>query len=127
MRWITLIPAMALLIAGCATTANYEKILQSWIGMPEIDLVRKWGPPSSVYENGGIRFITYEQSAQGYVPGTAPSYQTTRIGNTLYTQTVGGSPGYTYTQACRTTFEVVNERIASWRWQGNACRARASD
>ncbi len=121
---LTATVALFCFAAGCATTENYEKILRSWVGAEELALVRKWGPPQNVYENGGVRFLTYERSAQGYVPGTAPTYQTTRIGNTYTTQAVGGSPGYAYSQRCTTTFEVSSGRIVSWRWEGNACRAR---
>lgn len=115
------------LLLGCVTTANYEAILQSWVGKPEIDLLHSWGPPSSVYESGGIKFLTYDKSSQAYIPGTAPSYQSTVVGNTVYTHSVGGSPGYAISQNCRTTFELSSGLVTSWRWDGNACKARSPD
>jgi hypothetical protein len=36
--------ALAVLLCsqvGCATTANYEKILDFWVGATEIDLIRE--------------------------------------------------------------------------------------
>jgi hypothetical protein len=41
--------------ANRATTANYEKILQSWVGSHADNLVASWGPPQSSYQlsNGG--------------------------------------------------------------------------
>jgi hypothetical protein len=116
--------AIAFALAGCATTENFERKLQSWVGNTEDALVRSWGPPSSVYETGQSKYLTYARGAQGYIPGVAPSYQTTRIGNTYTTQAVGGSPGYTYNQHCTATFELVGGIISSWRWEGNACRSR---
>jgi hypothetical protein len=115
------------LLAGCATTAGYEQMLNTWMGSTEIDLVRKWGPPLGAYDGGGSRFLTWESSGQVYVPGTAPSYQTQFIGNTAYTTPVGGSPGYTVMKRCRTTFELRNGVVSSWRWDGNACKARTRD
>jgi hypothetical protein len=78
----TIVAAGLCLLAGCATTANYEKILQSWVGASELELVRKWGTPQRVYETGGTKFLTYASSRNIYIPGTAPQYQTTYIGNT---------------------------------------------
>ena len=117
--WITLV-----ILSGCATTANYEKILNSWVGSEEVDLIRKWGPPQQSYESGGHKFLAYSSSRNVYMPGTTPSYTTMYIGNTAYTNPVGGSPGYNIGMRCVTTFEIVENRIVSWRWEGNDCRAR---
>lgn len=115
---------LMLALGGCATTAKYEKVLNSWIGADELSLVRKWGPPQQTYESGGRKFLTYVSGRNVYVPGTAPSYTTTVIGNTVYTNPVGGSPGYSVQKQCNTTFEVENGKILSWRWQGNDCRSK---
>lgn len=47
--------AIAAILSACATTANYEKILQSWVGSEEIDLIRKWGPPNKVTRLVAVR------------------------------------------------------------------------
>lgn len=120
-----LISAVVLtLLAGCATTAKYEENLQGWIGKPEQDLVRAWGAPNSVYATGGIKFLTYAKTRQGYVPGMTPSYQTQVIGNTVVSTPVGGSPGHAYTRQCDTTFEVSAGVVSSYRFEGNACKAK---
>jgi len=111
-------------LIGCATTANYEKILNSWVGAKEIDLVRAWGAPDNQYESSGTKFLTYQRANNIYMPGTAPTYTTTMIGNTAHTTAVGGSPASNIQFFCKTTFEVKNERIVSWRWEGNGCKAR---
>ena len=116
--------AILFALAGCATTANYEKILQSWVGETELNLIRKWGPPRQSYEAGASKFLVYSSSRNVYLPGTAPSYTTTVIGNTAYTNPVGGTPGQNIGLSCQTTFEISGERIVSWRWQGNDCTAR---
>jgi len=115
--------AIVALLAGCVTTAKFEDKLNSWVGHSEDDLVRSWGPPSGVYETANSKYLTYARSAQGYVPGVAPSYQSYAVGNTVYTRPVGGSPGFAYSQQCNATFELVGGVIRSWRWEGNACRS----
>ncbi len=124
MRKTITLTAILFTLAGCATTANYEKILQSWVGDTELNLIRKWGPPRESYETGGSKFLVYSSSRNVYLSGTAPSYTTTVIGNTAYTNAVGGTPGQNIGLSCQTTFEISGERIVSWRWQGNACKAR---
>ena len=119
-----LITLFALITTACATTANYEKILSSWVGANEIDLVRSWGAPDNQYESSGTKFLTYQRTSNIYMPGTSPTYTTTVIGNTAYTSSSGGSPAYNIHMSCKTTFEVKNERIVNWRWEGNGCKAR---
>lgn len=118
--FITIVVIAALQL-GCATEAGYKDLLRSWQGQPELELVRSWGPPQSVYENGGTRFLTYDRRSQIFIPGTNPTYQTTMIGNMAYTTPVGGSPSYNIPVSCRTTFEIVNERITNASFQGNHC------
>ena len=112
-----------LLLSACATAEKYEAILKSWVGNSESSLINSWGPPDSVYENGGQKYLTYFKSRSGYVPGTSPTYQTQLIGNTAYTTSYGGSPGFAYNQNCKTTFTVSRGKIIQWRYEGNACRA----
>ena len=119
-----LLAVVVLALAGCATTANYEKMLNGWVGAEEIDLMRKWGAPDKTYETGGTKFLTYVSSGNVYVPGVAPTYQTTVIGNTVYTNRVGGSPAQNIGLRCTTTFEVRNNKIQSWQADGNYCVAK---
>jgi hypothetical protein len=123
MRKALVLTAILFVLAGCATTANYEKILSSWVGFTELDIIRKWGPPQQSYETGGRKFLVYSSARNMYLPGTAPSYTTTVIGNTAYTNRVGGTPGQNIGLSCQTTFEISDEKIVSWRWQGNDCTA----
>jgi hypothetical protein len=115
---------LTLILSGCATTANYEKLLSSWVGSPESALISSWGPPSSVYESDGTKYLTYSKSNSGYIPGVAPSYQTRYVGNTAYTTPIGGYSGFVYNNNCSTTFTVSNKTITNWRYEGNACRSR---
>jgi len=78
-------------LAGCATSANYVKILNTWVGATELNLLRAWGVPQQSYNAGGRKFMIYSNSRNFYIPEKAPTYQTTVIGNTAYTKPVGGT------------------------------------
>lgn len=114
----------AIALSACATTAGYEKVLNSWVGSQELDLVRSWGPPAQAYEAGGSKFLLYSSQRNVYIPGVAPTLRTSVIGTTAYTTAVGGSPASNISKACVTTFELVNSRVASWSYKGNDCTAK---
>lgn len=116
--------AIVLATVGCATKANYEKILDSYVGMEEINLVRNWGVPSQSYEVGGRKFIVYTSYRNVRVPGVAPTYQTSVIGSTAYTSAVGGSPAMNIDKSCTTTFEIDGSHVVSWAHKGNDCKAK---
>ncbi len=115
---------IVLATVGCATTANYDKILDSYVGMEEINLVRNWGVPAQSYEVGGRKFLTYTSYRNVRVPGVAPTYQTSVVGNTAYTNAVGGSSAMNIDKSCATTFEIDGSRVVSWSHKGNDCKAK---
>jgi len=117
-----LAPIFALLACACATTAGYEKILDSWIGADETALVRQWGPPLQTQETGGAKLLTYSQVRDVYMPG-APATYTTQVGGTTYTTAVGPPTGVTLRQSCQTTFEISGGKVTRWQWHGNNCVA----
>jgi len=123
MRRLLLIALLG--IAGCATTANYEKILQSYVGSNESSLIAHWGPPDSVYTSGETKYLTYNKTSSTMVSGTPPTYQTNCAFGTCTTTPVGGSSPYVLNLQCKTTFTISGGTITSWRWEGNACRAKA--
>jgi hypothetical protein len=122
LRYFAFVVVFAL--SGCATTAGYEKVLASWVGAQEVDLVRSWGPPVQAYEAGGRKFIVYSDRRNVYLAGTSPSYRTNVVGNTAYTTAVGGSPGMNVGMSCTTTFELEGSRVVSWSYKGNDCKAK---
>ena len=113
-----------LVLSGCATTQNYEKMLSSWVGQPVSAVVAQWGPPDSEFVNEGTRYLTWYKSGQIYMPPSSPTYTTSFVGNTAYTTTVGGMPGYNLWFSCKTTFIVQDGHVTKWRWEGNDCLAR---
>lgn len=123
MKKTILLTSLMLVLIGCATTANYEKKLNTWVGATELELVRTWGVPEQVYETGGQKFLVYTSSRRIWIQGTPPSYTATTIGNTTYKNRTGGSPDQEMELNCRTTFELENDKVISWNWKGNDCLA----
>jgi len=111
------------LLSGCATIGKYNKKIESSIGSTELNLINAWGTPQNVYETGGSKFFVYVSSGTTYFSGTNPSYTTSATGNTS-TAPIQGRPGMAVNQGCETTFEISDDRVRSWRWQGNNCRSR---
>ncbi len=111
------------LLSGCASEKKYLAVVTSWVGAPETSLVRSWGPPSNVYTTGDTKFLVYQSSRSIVVPGTAPTYQTTFVGNTAYTTAYGGTPPSQIDLGCQTTFEVRNGKIVDFSYRGNDCTA----
>jgi hypothetical protein len=116
--------AAAIVLAACATTSKYEQMLQSFVGAEEVDLIRQWGPPQQVYESGGSKFLAYNRQAQVFLPGTPGTATTNFSGSTAYTTFSPGVAPMAITQSCMTVFELRDGRVASWRWQGNACKSK---
>jgi hypothetical protein len=140
-KLITLV--VSCILGGCATTANYEAILQSWIGQPVDNLVSTWGPPQSSFtlSNGG-QVLEYSDQRNMQMPGysyTTPqtTYQSGNVsaygsGGSAYGTYSGISttyvqhqtPGYNIALSCKTRITVdSNGVITNWAWQGNNCKA----
>lgn len=120
----TVLTLIILACAGCATTANYERVLDTWLGGSERDLVASWGIPDGSYQiDANQKIISYTNSRSAYLPGTAPTYRSTLIGNTVYTTPTGGTAGQVLQFSCKTDFTIENGQIVRWRYQGNSCRA----
>ena len=120
MKWLSVL-LLSLVLAGCATEGKYQTVLNSWMGSDELDLIRSWGPPQQAYETDGHKFLVYSNDRNVVVPGTAPTYQTSFIGNTAYTNSYGGTPAMNVNLSCTTTFEVVEGKIFNWSYRGNDC------
>jgi len=131
------------LLSGCATTANYEKILDTWVGSHVDNLVATWGPPQGSFDlsDGGkvIEYINSRNVQMGGYTYTTP--QTTYHSGNVSTYGYGGSaygnyygtsttyvqeqtPVYNVNLWCKTRFTINSEGIITrWHWEGNNCKA----
>ncbi len=109
------------LLTACTTKQEHESTLSSWVGSEESSLIASWGPPTSFYESGDIKYLTWGHSSSTLVGGTAPSYTTTVIGNIATTQSHGGTAPILVNQNCDITMIIKSGRVDSWTYRGNNC------
>ncbi len=105
-------------LSGCATTANYEKKLNTWIGVDAKELIAQVGyPDSSIQVPNGNMIYVYKSF--GYV--TMPTTGNTTTFGTGYSITTI-NPGQTIWSYCNTYFEIGPDgKILKWSWEGNNC------
>ena len=132
---------ITVLLSGCATTANYEKKLQTWVGVSEDSLYTTWGVPSKqlTLKDGSkiVEFFnsrTVQLNGYSYIDpqityhtGTTTEQGPTGTTNTNY---IGSSttyiertvPAQNIQETCKTTF-IINPKglVSSWKWDGNNC------
>ena len=128
-KFIPLIISFFLILSSCATTANYEKVLASWIGSDVDSLVKVWGPPQGSYTlSDGSLIIEYSNQSNmimgGYTynkPQTNYHYGNGYISTTT-TYTQHTTPVYNVNLWCKTIFTSdPNGIITSWKHEGNNC------
>jgi hypothetical protein len=108
-------------LTGCTTEADFRQSMDSWTGRTEQELVSQLGPPDGFYESGDTRYLTYAHNNTVIMPGTQPTYQSTVIGNTIYTNSYGGTSPQAVSLSCSRTFEVRAQRVRGWSAKGNNC------
>ena len=135
-----------LALTGCATTAGYEAILNSWVGDNVDHLISVWGPPASSYplSNGGkvlqysnqrnIQFggyttttpVTTYQNGTVNAYGNNGAYTTANYNGTSTTYVPQTTPVQNIAMSCVTRFTLDSRgTVTNWSWQGNDCRAHA--
>jgi hypothetical protein len=144
MRWVII--CYALLLASCASTANYEKAPQSWVGASADSLVKTWGPPQSSHKlSDGGQVLVYVYEGTMHLNGhnnteSQTSYRfdtTSAFGfNGSYAQGMYSgtntpneqhqNSGHDIYLMCITRFTVNPQgTIISWAQRGNNCKARS--
>jgi hypothetical protein len=119
--------------AACATTANYEKVLDSWLGAPAERLVARWGAPISTFRlPSGNEIYIYDSRRTGVITTPVQVHQGPGmfVGGMYYPgpTTVTGGQAIPFNRWCRTEFTVNPQgTIVQWRWEGNDCVARSPD
>lgn len=122
-----------LFLAGCASTAQYENELTSWVGQSADHLISKWGSPTKttqLSDGGGVLEYSVLRNFQiGGFSIVIP--QTTLQGGTNNAQESGAAIDQKKTlfknisMGCVTRITVNPQGvITNWSWQGNACKAK---
>ena len=143
MKSLKLILFLSFVLGGCETTANYEKVLQSWVGSNVDNLVMRWGPPANSYPvTSGGRVLEYSNQRTiqlggqtttvpqtTYTSGTANIYGTSGSASGTYagtstTYVQKTAPVQNFAMQCTTRFTINAQGvITNWTWQGNDCKA----
>lgn len=109
---IVIFIVVSLLVASCATTEGYKKIVQSWVGSNVNQLINSWGPPTSEYKMpNGHTVYTWFREGQRQV----------NTGYNRYTNQIQTSSSSLH---CETSFTADQTgRIYTWQFKGNNCIA----
>lgn len=141
MKNSTILMLVAVLLGGCATSANYQKHMNTWVGADADRLLSKWGQPTNTIQlsNGG-KVLEYVKQRQHQTGG-----KTTKVPETTYQDgTVSGpnnsrgtysgsstkyvektTPVVTHTTTCITRFTVnAQGKITNASWEGGDCVAK---
>jgi hypothetical protein len=110
--------------------------MDSYLGVPESNLVSGMGPPQNVYQApDGSRILSFSRSGNMQLGG-ATTYQpvTSTTNGTLYgnggTATYRGAttsyqavqqPTYNVPLSCSVNFTLRNDRVVGWQASGNHC------
>lgn len=112
-----------LVLAGCATSANYQKNLNAWVGEDESALVAKWGKPNKTYEVDGFTYLVYNTSGEASSPGINTDSQSTVAGTSIFGGANGWIPSLTFWSTCQTTFEIQKGKVVTFEFKGADCRS----
>lgn len=124
MKFRALIAVLVIaLLSGCATSAKYNAILDTWMWHDVNELVNSWGYPQNSFKAPNGNTVYVYGSSGSYTMPTQTNTTYNVVGNTVYgnSYTTGGQ---TLNFWCRTFFEVNDQNIiVNWRWEGNNCKA----
>ena len=129
-RFFALCTALVCLTA-CATSQNYEKKLNTYIGKSEQQLISSWGQPQRTKQlANNEQILTYISINQQVLPDPNYYYGTGYLteDEMFYPFTYGGNAipdgnfmGETITDYCQTKFYLKNNIVTAWQYKGNAC------
>lgn len=109
MKKIIYILTLVLLVGSCGFVEKYENKLAQWIGKSEDALLEAWGAPDLVYQGEkNTKHLTYISNKTK----KADSF----VGHYFSSTSI-------LEKECRTTFAIVDKRVASWSHRGSNCIA----
>ncbi len=110
-------------LCGCATTANYRRAVDSWIGVDAETLVKSWGYPERTFAAPDGNTVYEYDSSETYKTSRFTTYTYDPRSGTGYSTAYGGDTLNFY---CYTYFEIGKDnRVAGVSFKGNSCKASA--
>ncbi len=132
---IAFVLIFVLTLFACATRDDYDTALNDMLGASDAEIQAKFGRPSAmkILENGDI-ILSYTKIDDIFVPSEFYTYnQGNEINgmdatyspflNTYLFSDEPGNIGYDAKYICKTIFLLQNNKVTSWKWQGNNCVA----
>lgn len=120
MKKCVFIAALAAL-CGCATTANYRKAVDSWVGADAQRLVDSWGYPARTFDAPNGNTVYEYASSETYQTSRFTTYTYNPRTNSGYASTYGGD---TLSFYCKTYFEInAAKKVVKASFKGNSCKA----
>lgn len=116
-----------IVLSGCATSEFYARRLSAYVGLSEAELVRRFGVPKETHTVGGSRFLQYDDVRVNHDPGTPGYWRVWRSNDRVFREWIPGTPPSTRVWQCRTTWEIVEERVHAFTFDGNGCIATDPD
>lgn len=124
------IAAAALVVAGCATRAEYARNVNTYVGQPIDSVVLDMGPPDSSFQLADGRWI-YEWEEMTIERRLDPDwghvdYLETKDGRIvpIHRPSIFGSDVDEITRICTTRFTTGAERVVQGvAFEGDGCRA----
>lgn len=97
-------------------TAAFEKRMEEKKGLSKEQLIDEMGIPVKEYKSESFEILEYYQSDTITLPRNSVS---TVSGNTVYTNTTGGSYGVD----CKLEFKLINGFVTNYRYTGALCKS----
>ncbi len=130
---ISFVLIVIFVLFACAGTEQYNQKLNSFIGLPQSELIAKMGKPSAKkIVNDYTEVWAYTKVDKIFVPS---EFYTYNQGNEIYEEDGLFSPflstylfsnnagdlGYEAKYICKTLFLIQEGKVIAWKWQGNDC------
>jgi hypothetical protein len=119
---------LTVLLTACATSSNYQLMLNHWQGRSTHELIHAWGYPNGGVQsaNGNVVYFYTKRHFYTVSPPLAQSVNYLNVSGTpIYSSAfTGGVAGPTTLLYCNTWFEVNWQGIiVGSQFEGNGCVA----
>ena len=112
---------------GCATSANYQRKINTYLGHPQQDLLTQWGIPNQILHlHHHTSIYCYSRQGSTRLPTwTSSNFQSGFLSNGMYYGSSSGHQtfgGERITLYCQTCFWINNDQIIyKITTRGNGC------
>ena len=111
------VPVAILTLGYSEVWHSRQRVMNSWIGHSEDELIAHWGQPTGRYEDGkGGHILVYSGTRSYVVPGAYTS--TSNFSGSNYTSSGVYSPAQVQGYRAHRTFRIIDGLVYSVAWKG---------